>query len=199
MVGIPGTGSNHGNSHLTAGILNQKQRSVKLISDAPKRETGRQKHIESSSLIRTEETLVGAVRIESATPQSKSRKRNGSAPPPLLNWSLWGPKFTSISGPREMWQLTGKIICGAFKLAGPRGNQSSKYGGISSVGSFNKPSAMPRYALVRSSGVASWLAQLVGSDTPFWCEFTAATKRKACPRRPWGIVAGCEMPALSLR
>jgi len=102
VVGIPGTGSNHGNSHLTAGILNQKQRSVKLISDAPKRETGRQKHIESSSLIRTEETLVGAVRIESATPQSKSRKRNGSAPPPLLNWSLWGPNYFNLRAARDV-------------------------------------------------------------------------------------------------
>jgi hypothetical protein len=35
--------------------------------------------------------LVGAVGIEFATPQSKSRKRNGVAPPPLFNWSLLEP------------------------------------------------------------------------------------------------------------
>jgi len=35
--------------------------------------------------------LVGAVGIEITTPQSKSRKRNGVAPPPLFNWSLLEP------------------------------------------------------------------------------------------------------------
>ena len=35
--------------------------------------------------------LLGAVEIEFTSPSSKSRKRNGVAPPPLSNWSLLEP------------------------------------------------------------------------------------------------------------
>jgi hypothetical protein len=38
---------------------------------------------------------VGAVGIKFATPQSKSRKRSGVAPPPLLNWSHLEPGHVS--------------------------------------------------------------------------------------------------------
>src|SRR6266849_9626668 len=40
-------------------------------------------------------TLVGAVGIEFTSPSSKSRKRNGVAPPPLFNWSLLEPSCFS--------------------------------------------------------------------------------------------------------
>jgi len=37
--------------------------------------------------------LVGAVGIEIASLHSKSRKRNGVAPPPLSNWNLLEPSL----------------------------------------------------------------------------------------------------------
>jgi len=40
--------------------------------------------------------LVGAVGIEIASLKSKSRKRNGVAPPPLSNWSLLEPSLAAL-------------------------------------------------------------------------------------------------------
>jgi hypothetical protein len=54
--------------------------------------------------------LVGAMGIEFATPQSKSRKRNGVAPPSLFNWSLLVPREPSSPPPADSSESMTKLF-----------------------------------------------------------------------------------------